>query len=266
MSFEGYAAAGLISVWDTTMLSDHTGMGKWTFDTVGESVTVGEVLCVKADGKWWLADADAQATMPVEGLAMEAKSADETCKILLSGIFRDDSWAWTIGSRLYASSTPGAMTQTVTIGKYPQYQSLGEALTAYVILFTPLAQELKETAFSGGCGESVLAVGYSSINGVQPVTDNADKSYICVPYAGTLRDLRVQLTTVPGAGTSWTFTIYKAWADTALTTTIANLAASNEDNANEVALAVDDRICMHITQDGAPDATYAAWSAHLYRT
>lgn len=266
MSFEGYAVAGIISVWSTTMLPDHTGMGKWTFGTVGEAVTVGEVLYVKNDGAWFLADADANATMPVEGLAMENKGIGQTCKILLSGLYRDDSWAWTVGSRLYASSTPGAMIQTKPIGKYPQYQSLGEALTAEVILFTPLAQEHKETAFSGGCGEVVLDAGYSSINGVQPVTDNPDKSYIALPYAGVLRDLRVRLTTVPGVGNDWTFTVYKSFADTALTVTIVQPLASAEDNANEVPLTVDERICMHITKSGTPDPTYASWSAHLYRT
>jgi len=51
-----------------------------------------------------------------------------------------------------------------------------------------------------------------------------------------------------------------------VTVTIANLETDAEDNANEVALVLDDRICIHITKTGAPADTYAAWSAHLYRT
>ena len=265
MIFEGYAVAGLIGFWDTTLLENHKGMGKWTFGIVGEDVVAGEVLCVKADAEWWKADADSRATMPGEGMAMEDKLDGATCKILLSGIFRDDSWAWTPGSRLYCSSTPGVMIQITPIGKYPQYQSLGEALTANVVLFTPLAQEHKETPFCGGCS-TLLDTGYAAINGVQPVTDNPDKSYICLPYAGVLRDLRVRLTSLPGSETSWTFTVWKAWADTALACTISDAEASAEDNINEVALGVEDRICMHITKVELPVDTYASWSAHFYRS
>lgn len=243
-----------------------TGWGLETTETVGENVVAGEVLCVKADAEWWKTDADDATIMPGEGLAMEDALDGEECRILLSGIFRDDSWGWTPGSRLYLSSTPGDMTHTRPIGKYKQYQSVGKALTATVIHFNPFTQEHKETPFCGGCGEELLAVGYSSMNGVQPVTDNPDKSYIALPYAGVLIDLRCRLTTVPGAGTSWTFTVYKSFADTALTVTISDAEASAEDTMNTVALTVDDRICMHITKTGAPADTYASWSAHYYRT
>ncbi|GAH28083.1 unnamed protein product, partial [marine sediment metagenome] len=104
------------------------------------------------------------------------------------------------------------------------------------------------------------------INGVQSLTDNPDKSYIGLPYAGVLRDLRVRLTSLPGAGNSWTFNVWKAWEDTALACTIGDAEAFGEDTVHEVVLGVDDRICMHITKVGAPVSTFASWSAHFYRS
>jgi len=50
--------------------ADHTGSGSYIVDTVGETVAIGDVLYMKADGKWWKADADAAASMPGSGLAM----------------------------------------------------------------------------------------------------------------------------------------------------------------------------------------------------
>ncbi|GAH67089.1 unnamed protein product, partial [marine sediment metagenome] len=173
MSFEGYAVAGLIGFWDTTTLPDHKGIGIWDFGTVGEDVVVGEVLCLKADGKRWKARNDDAASMPGAVLAMEDKSAGETCKILRYGVFRDDSWGWTAGSRLFCSSIPGDMTHARPIGKYRQYQSVAKALLTNIIHFNPCVLEHKETAFCGGCS-TLLDTGYAAINGVQSLTDNPD--------------------------------------------------------------------------------------------
>jgi len=132
----GYAIAPNYMLQEA-LTNDHTGCGFFIVDTVGESVSVGDVLYMKSDGKWWKADADAATTMPGAGLAMEAKSADEDCKILLYGFFRDDSWAWTVGGLLYVSTTPGPPTQTAPSGTGDQVQVIGIAITADIILFAP---------------------------------------------------------------------------------------------------------------------------------
>jgi len=117
--------------------SDHTGSGICIEDTVGEAVSLGDVLYMKSDGKWWKADADAATTMPGAGLATEAKTANQECKILLFGFFRDDSWSYTTGGILYVSTAPGPPTQTAPTGSGDQVQVLGIAITATVILFNP---------------------------------------------------------------------------------------------------------------------------------
>ena len=100
-----------------TDLGDHQGKG------------------LNSDGKYWLADADAVGTMPGSAIAMEAKLADETCKVLLLGFFRDDTWNWTVGGFLYVSTTAGSLTQTAPSGSGDQVQVLGIAVTADIIFF-----------------------------------------------------------------------------------------------------------------------------------
>lgn len=112
-----------------------------TTDTVGENVDPGEVLYLKGDGKYWLADADGVATMPVMVMAMETILADAAGKLLHSGYFRHDAWNWAPGNGeanlLWASVTPGAMSQTQPVGVGDQVQVLGYVRTADIVFFNP---------------------------------------------------------------------------------------------------------------------------------
>jgi hypothetical protein len=95
------------------------------------------LLYLKSDGKWWLADADAAATMPGQRLALESKTADQTCNTLRMGRVRDDDWNWTIGDVIYASTTGGALTATAPSGTTDIVQIVGRAYHADKIFFDP---------------------------------------------------------------------------------------------------------------------------------
>lgn len=122
---------------DSSPDSDHSGSGNISEETVGEAVSVGDLLYRKSDGKWWRADADAAATMPATAMAMEDISADASGDLLKLGFFRDDSWSWTVGGLLYASTTPGPPTQTAPSGSGDQVQVVGVAITATIAFFAP---------------------------------------------------------------------------------------------------------------------------------
>jgi len=126
-------------------LGDHQGRGIVLKDTVGENVTLGDVLYRKNDSKWWKADADGTATMPGAGLAMQTITANNECDILLFGVYRDDTWGYTVGKILYVSCTPGPPTEVAPVGSGDQVQVVGIALTATLILFNP-SYELVEIA------------------------------------------------------------------------------------------------------------------------
>lgn len=116
--------------------ADHAFNGIYTNETVGEDVTFGEVLYLNSNGSLYLADADASTTMPVVGIATEAISSTGAGDILRQGYIRDDSWAWTVGGLIYASTTAGGLTQTKPTGSGDQVQIVGYAYSAD-IMFQP---------------------------------------------------------------------------------------------------------------------------------
>ena len=120
-----------------------------TTDTVGEDVTAGQILVLMADGLYWLADADSVDTMPAEVIAMEDILANAAGRLLHIGYFRHDAWAWVPGNGeanlLYASVTPGAMSQAQPVGSGDQCQVVAYVRTADRVFFNP-SYELVEIA------------------------------------------------------------------------------------------------------------------------
>ena len=141
-----YTASAILS---NSPGADNTGSGIITTDTVGENVDPGEILYMKADGKYWLADADGVATMPAKVMAMEAITANNAGRLLHMGYFRHDDWDWTLGNGeanlLWASVTAGAMSQTQPVGAGDQTQVVGYVVTADIVFFNP-SYELVEIA------------------------------------------------------------------------------------------------------------------------
>jgi len=70
-------------------------------------------------------------------MALETKSADEACSMLVHGRVRDDDWNWTVGGLIYASTTAGALTQTAPSGSSDIVQVVGVAYHANKIIFNP---------------------------------------------------------------------------------------------------------------------------------
>jgi roadblock/LC7 domain-containing protein len=126
---------------DSSLGVDDTGSGIITVDTVGENVSAGEVLFMESDGKYWKADADTAAKMPATVMAMGTILADAAGKLLHVGYFRHDAWAWVLGAGavnlLFASVTPGAMSQTSPVGSGDQVQVCGYVVTADIVFFNP---------------------------------------------------------------------------------------------------------------------------------
>lgn len=121
--------------------ADDTGSGILTVGTVGENVSAGEILYMAATGKYLKADADAVGTMPAKVMAMESILANAAGKLLHIGYFRHDAWTWVLGAGeanlLYASVTPGAMSQTAPVGAGDQVQIVGYVVSADIVFFNP---------------------------------------------------------------------------------------------------------------------------------
>jgi len=118
--------------------TDHTATGLTAQMLAGGAIGAFETVCIHTTtGEVVISDADAIATMAVIGIAPAAISDTNTGTILLQGFIRDDTWNWTLGGILYASTTAGAMTHTAPSGTGDLVQAVGIALSADVVYFNP---------------------------------------------------------------------------------------------------------------------------------
>jgi len=126
-------------VLDESPDADHTANGIMIPGTAGENLVFGDFLYYKSDGKWWKSDADAVVTMPISGMATGTIAADASGEILVYGVARDDTWAWTVGALQYASTTTARLQEAQPSGSGDQVQAVSEAKAATIILFKPCA-------------------------------------------------------------------------------------------------------------------------------
>lgn len=107
---------------DPALSADELFSGIYYAGVVGYTATQGDLVYLAAvDGRWELADADAEATAgPVWlGLIMESgKNDGDSCKIFLKGMARSAAFGdlTTNGAALYVSTTAGDITQTAPVG------------------------------------------------------------------------------------------------------------------------------------------------------
>lgn len=108
---------------------------------------------------------------------------------------------------------------------------------------------------------------YHAIEGTGvPWEDGASDRLNLFAEAGTLGKWRMELSTAPGAGKSYTFTVFKNAVATAMTITIADADTVGEDVSNTVTVAADDRLTIQSVPSGTPTAAYARWASEFTPT
>ena len=129
-----------------TPTTNQTASGLIVSMTYGESITIGDLLYFKSDGKVYQADANGTSTYPVMGLALVTASSGSN-NVLLHGIYKDTT-KWTGGTNLtvggvcYLSTTAGGTTQAQPGTINDVIQVVGVATAANVIYFNPSADYL----------------------------------------------------------------------------------------------------------------------------
>lgn len=86
---------------------------------------------------------------------------------------------------------------------------------------------------------------------------------LLITKATTASNLKVATAAAPGAGKSYTFTVQKNEADTAVVVAISEAGTSGLDSVNTLSLVAGDRIRLKCVSAGTPTATTAAWSIEL---
>ena len=131
---------------DVAPASDHSTTGILAAHTAGEGLVFGDFCYLKLDGKYWKADADDIATMPITAMAAESIDADASGNFLMWGYARDDTWNWTVGGIIYGSTTAGAANQSQPSGDADIVQALGIATHADRMFFNPDLNVIKVSA------------------------------------------------------------------------------------------------------------------------
>lgn len=123
--------------------TDHTAVGPTTNIIAAGEIIAAMELCYldETAGEWLLADASVASSAEAAGMlaiALEAKTDGQAMNVTLSGcMVRDDTWAWTIGQKLYVGETPGAITATAPSTTGDTVRIIGYALTVDVLMFNP---------------------------------------------------------------------------------------------------------------------------------
>lgn len=112
---------------------------------VGEAVVFGDLLYFKwSDKKYWKARADNASTAEVVAMAVETKSANNSCVIIRQGYVKNDSWSSFEDSIVYLSTaTAGKMQSSVPVSSGNQIKRVGQAIANKVIFFNP-SQDIGE--------------------------------------------------------------------------------------------------------------------------
>lgn len=157
------------------------GSGLITRGTAGEALARWQLVYQGANSRWYLADADLAATTPVIGLTLQAMGLGQNGKILLHGYIGRiipplpavPPWNWTVGGSaglIYASTTPGGLTQTPPAGPGDFVQVVAVATVSNFIYFNPFPP-------SAGLGAgSIKSRWYPAPNPNAEVGDHAGQS------------------------------------------------------------------------------------------
>ncbi len=125
-----------------------------------------------------------------------------------------------------------------------------------------------QVIFGSQAGQAVPTTGQSWI-GLAPRNDvnvwastpATGNSYALMPTTGTFNSFCVNLTKAPGAGASWTWTLYKNGADQAVAVTISGTQTQVCDLVDTSGFVPGDLVALHVTPSvsPAPAATFSSW-------
>ena len=121
--------------------ADHTANGPQTTTfNAGYTTTQSDLVYLGSSSTWLEADSDAAGTsINLLGIALEVKDSGEALNVALPGSFIQDAsvYSFTPGVPLYISGTLGAITATKPTGSGDIVRTVGYAVHADMIYFSP---------------------------------------------------------------------------------------------------------------------------------
>lgn len=121
-----------------SLASNDTYSGDVITATAGKTLATANVCYLKSDGKFWEADADAEATAKgMLALNVGTLSTDTSGIFLIQGLYRHDAWSFATGGTLFISTTAGAFSATAATASGDIVRVAGYAKASNYIWFDP---------------------------------------------------------------------------------------------------------------------------------
>lgn len=156
-----------------------SGSGLTMPGLAGEALHGGAAVYLSAaDGRWYLADSDVMARLPVVAVTQEMSAAGRVLQLVVVGLIGRRDWTWTRGDPIYVSGTPGVLTQVAPAN----LQAVAVAITSTLIYVNPGA-----AAPSASCG---LLPGSSAYVGFDECKEPFTNYFYC---DGVADDVQINL-------------------------------------------------------------------------
>lgn len=119
-----------------------------------------------------------------------------------------------------------------------------------------------KSLFLGRISTIATAVRYAGVHSSQAIAVTSSNVAAQQPMSasGVVKNFYVQLSSGPGAGTSYNFILQKNGIDTAMSITISDAATTASDTTNSVSYVAGDTLQIQITPTNTPGTPSGAWS------
>ncbi len=167
---------------------------------------------------------------------------------------------------VFAPQATGARSAAITITDNANASPQSVALSGTGIPLT-VSSSTSQYIFGSQSGVAIPTTGQKFIGLMPPQssvwqsTATTGVTYALMPTTGTFSSLCINLTTAPGAGASWTWTLYKNGADQAISVNISGTQKQLCDSVDTTGFVPGDLVALHVTPSAspAPAATFASW-------
>jgi hypothetical protein len=202
-------------------------------------------------GKSWI------FTLVKNGVSQDGTGGTVNTVASLADANTTTSWAGTLplaaGDKLEILAVPVSSPATVTVG-------FGARFLATVDDVSLIGRAYPSEQPTTGSGAVAYGTLHTQLHGTDGLDTVEANQLVTVGEGGfSISNLYVYANGNPGAGTSWTFTVRKNSASTALAATIADAATSGTDLVDSVTVATGDALAMQIQNSSTPASRLHNW-------
>lgn len=200
LSFGSHNIQDLLDYVDAQIGALTLGANTVSTGTAGENLTVGNLVYLKNDGKWWKSDADDTATVlgVILGICQSTTTANNTITsgVLLSGLDTNQS-GLSAGTTYYASNTAGGLSSS----SGTQYCKVGVARSTTNLYFNPEYGNLRVSKVGSTTSSATPTINTDLYDFYELTAQAADITSFTTNLSGTPRKNQTLWIAITGTAT-----------------------------------------------------------------